>query len=150
MPIFNRHPQLWLVASCRQDQDFTPVEKKNPTCHCRWCWSQDWPTSACAGLVWEFSDYSLSRNRTEVDLPPTSPSSALPSMTAVLCMCASAFMYSVSVHIALSYELCGEGLMRTNWHSSPGVVNTDWNMCERKFVFFHPHMLQLLCFFTLG
>lgn len=71
-------------------------------------WSQDWPTLACFRLVWELSDYSLSMNRTEVDLLPTSPSSALPSVTAVLC--ASVCMYCVSAHIAVSHELRGAGL----------------------------------------
>ncbi|CAB1423537.1 unnamed protein product [Pleuronectes platessa] len=34
------------------------------------------------GLVRELSDYSLNRNRVEVDVPPTSPSSALPNLLA--------------------------------------------------------------------
>lgn len=87
----------------------SPYWLEKPTWLCRRLRSQDWPTSAWFGLVWERSDYSLSWNRTEVDLPPTSPSSALPSMTAMLRMCVSLCLYCVSAHIAVSHELRGAG-----------------------------------------
>lgn len=64
-------------------------------------------------LAWfrDFSDCSLSRNRTEVDLPPTSLSSAPPSMT-------------VAPRARVCHELCRAGL-DGNRRGGPGVLHPD-------------------------
>ncbi|MEQ2298612.1 hypothetical protein AMECASPLE_007031 [Ameca splendens] len=80
-PTFRFIVQNGSVSSFLQIQS----QQKKPV-YCSKFLSLAWPTLACFGLVMELSDYSLNWNRMEVDLPPTSQSSVLLSMTAMQCL----------------------------------------------------------------
>lgn len=122
MPVFN--PHFCLVARCWQDFAVTvPVTAGDSG-------PRTGPLRALAWFGTSLTSLWAGTERRWICLPQAH------HLVWQLCCGMCAFV---------SYELCGEGLMRTNWHGSPGVLNTLW---EEVLLFFYPHMLQLLVNFS--